>query len=87
MKSEKVMDDMVTAVYLMQIIQTLKYLRESTDIMQEQFYEQTGIHIGRIEAGKSNITLVTILRICEYYKITPKSFFELFEKLSLLTLP
>lgn len=83
MGTGKTMDDMRTAEYFRQIILALKYLRIRSNVTQEEFYEQTGIHIGRVEAGKSNLTLLTVMRICRYYKITPKELFDLAENISL----
>lgn len=62
--------------FMTSIIRQLKLLREEKDLSQELFYIDTGIHIGRIEAGRSNLTLITLKKICDYLDITPKDFFD-----------
>ena len=53
----------------------IKQLREDRGISQEMFYIDTDIHIGRIESGKSNITVSTLSSICDYFEITLVDFF------------
>lgn len=38
----------------------IKQLRDNKGISQDTFYIDTDIHIGRIEAGNSNITISTL---------------------------
>ena len=52
------------------------------DITQEQFYFDTGIHISRIEQGKSNLTIYTLYRICFYFKVNLSDFFSNIEQIS-----
>lgn len=40
------------------------------------FYEDTGIHIGKIETEKYNITVSTLARLCRYYGISLGAFFD-----------
>ena len=54
----------------------IKQLREDRGISQEMFYIDTDIHIGRIESGKSNITVSTLSSICDYFEITLVDFFN-----------
>ncbi len=55
----------------------IKQLREEKNITQEVFYNDTGIHIGRIEACKRNPSISTIKRICDYFEITLEDFFSI----------
>ncbi|HOH74222.1 MAG TPA: helix-turn-helix transcriptional regulator, partial [Paludibacteraceae bacterium] len=48
----------------------LKQLREAKGISQETLYIDTDIHIARIEAGKSNITISTLSALCKYLDIS-----------------
>lgn len=48
----------------------IKQLREQRNITQEVFYFDTGINIGRIERGKINVGLITLVLICKYFNIT-----------------
>ena len=60
----------------MKVAERIKQLRVARNLTQEDFYNDTGIHIGRIETAKSNLTLATLLEICEYFEITIQEFFE-----------
>lgn len=46
---------------------------------QIDVYIDTDIHIGRIEQGKTNITVTTLSDICDYYKISLEDFFHCIE--------
>lgn len=39
-------------------------------------YFDTGIHLSRIEQGKTNITVATLFRICSYFNLTLADFFD-----------
>lgn len=58
------------------IAKRIKILRESTEVTQEQFFFDTGIHLGRIETGNSNITVSTLEAICAYFDLTLHEFFK-----------
>ena len=54
----------------------LKKLREARNLTQEEVFNDTGIHIGRIEADNHNITVSTLDAICTYFNITVSQFFK-----------
>ena len=54
----------------------LRELRAEKGVSQETVYEDTGIHIGKIETEKYNITVSTLARLCRYYGITLTEFFK-----------
>lgn len=54
----------------------IKYLREEKGISQDTFFIDTDIHIARIEAGKSNITISTLSDICKYFNVSLSDFFK-----------
>jgi transcriptional regulator with XRE-family HTH domain len=58
----------------------IKELRLQRNITQEDFYNDTTIHIARIETGKVNITVSTIKAICSYFNISLGEFFSKVEK-------
>lgn len=62
--------------YLKKVAQRIKQLRVDRNLTQEAFYNDTGIHIGRIETEKSNLTLATLIEICDYFKISIIEFFQ-----------
>ncbi|MBL7926021.1 MAG: helix-turn-helix transcriptional regulator [Bacteroidia bacterium] len=54
----------------------IKEIRESQNITQEVFYNDTGINVGRIEKAKRDISVTTLSKICEYLGITLPLFFK-----------
>ena len=62
------------------VIRALKDLRKSKNITLEVFYFDTGIHIARIKQGKTNITVPTLSKICNYFEISLVAFFNLVEE-------
>ena len=50
----------------------IKELREQKGITQEDFYNDTGINIGRIERAINNVSITTLDKICNYFDITLK---------------
>ncbi len=67
-------------VLLRKIAFVLKKLREDAGYTQEQVYNDTGIHIGRIESVSSNLSVSTLSALCKYFKILPSEFHKLVEK-------
>lgn len=61
------------------IILTLKELRKEKGITLETFYFDTGIHLARIEQGKTNISVSTLSKICNYFNLSLADFFQLLE--------
>jgi transcriptional regulator with XRE-family HTH domain len=61
---------------LWKIAEAIKALREEKGITQEVFYHDTGIHIGRIERAKRNISVTTLAQICEYLGVSLEEFFS-----------
>jgi transcriptional regulator with XRE-family HTH domain len=62
--------------FLKRIAVRIKIVREKAGITQEQFYNDTDIHIGRIERAQINITVVTLKEICQYFGISLRDFFR-----------
>lgn len=60
---------------LLNVASLIKKIREEKAISQENVYFDTGIHIGRIELGKQNISLSTLSTLCKYFNITLIDFF------------
>ena len=54
----------------------LKILRKQRNLTQEDFYNDTGIHISRVETGRVNISLSTLKTILDYYQVSLSSFFQ-----------
>ena len=65
---------------LKEIADRLRELRTAKGVSQETVYEDTGIHIGKIETEKYNITVSTLARLCRYYGISLGACFDLIER-------
>ncbi len=62
MKSEsQILDDFA---------QNVKKYREAKGVTQHQAFSDTGIHFGRIEQGKRDVSLTTLMKITEYLKVS-----------------
>lgn len=62
-------------ILLKRIALTIKEIRSNCGITLDDFYIDTGIHLGRIEQGKTNLTVSTLKCICSYFNITLVDFF------------
>lgn len=60
---------------LRQIALTLKKLREEKGISQDTVFNDTNIHIARIEVAKVNLSVSTLARLCDYFEISVSEFF------------
>ncbi len=69
-------------ILLKKIALCIKQIRESTTITLDDFYVDTGIHLARIEQGKTNISISTLSSICKYFNISLTNFFSLLEKIN-----
>lgn len=54
----------------------IKQLREEKGLSQEEVYNETNIHIGRIETARANLTVSTLAGLCKYFKIKLSEFFR-----------
>ncbi len=59
-----------------QVAERIRDLRKERALTQTAVYEDTGLSIGRIEAGSMNLTLTTISILCDYFEITLEEFFR-----------
>ena len=65
---------------LYSIATEIKKTRLDNGVTLQKFFMDTGIHLARIEQGKSNITVSTLNTICAYFNITLISFFKNLEE-------
>ena len=61
---------------LHKIVVQIKLLREERSLTQEDVYNDTGIHIARIETGKYNVSISTLLAIVQYFGLSLQQFFK-----------
>lgn len=67
---------------LQNIAVVLKELRDEKELTQDDVFDATSIHIGRIETARANVTVSTISRLCQYFEISLSEFFTKVEKLN-----
>lgn len=61
---------------LIKLAKRIKELRLAKGVSQQDAYNDTGIHFGRIEQGDRDVSFITILRICTYFELSLNNFFE-----------
>lgn len=66
---------------LIGIATILKELREAKNVSQEEVYNDTNIHVGRIETANANPTISTLAALCKYFDLTLSEFLKRVEKL------
>jgi transcriptional regulator with XRE-family HTH domain len=49
----------------------LKAAREHKHLTLQEVYDLTGIHVGRLEANRANMTVLTLLTLCSFYEVQP----------------
>ncbi len=54
----------------------IKKLRAERGLTQLQCFQDTNIHVGRIEQGKRDASFTTIYKLCKYFDITLEEFFN-----------
>ena len=59
-----------------EIVSFLKLLRQEHGLTQEDVYNDTGIHIARIETKKFNISISTLAALANYFNISLEEFFK-----------
>ena len=60
---------------LLAMAKRLQGLRAEKKLSQEIVYNDTGIHIARIETAKTNISVSQLQALCNYYNISLQDFF------------
>ncbi|TVZ09954.1 helix-turn-helix protein [Cellulophaga sp. RHA_52] len=63
-------------ILIQKICTQLKQMRERKALTQEDVYNDTGIHISRIETARVNITVSTLSSLCDYYQMKLSDFFK-----------
>jgi len=61
---------------LLKLASKVKKLRAHKGVTQEMALNDTGIHFGRIEQGKRDISYTTLIKLCKYFDILISEFFD-----------
>jgi transcriptional regulator with XRE-family HTH domain len=70
------MGQLMNQALLNKVAKRIKDLRKQKHVTQEVFYNDTNIHLARIETGRYNISISTLNAICEYFGISLTEFFQ-----------
>lgn len=63
-------------VLLREIAAKLRRIRKELGKSQVDAYIDTEIHVGRVESGRTNISISTLSALCDYYGISLGNFFS-----------
>jgi transcriptional regulator with XRE-family HTH domain len=55
---------------LLNLARQLKELRKQKNVTQEDVYNDTGIHVARIEQGKRDVAYTTLCRLADYFEVS-----------------
>jgi len=61
---------------LQAIAARLRDLRKERGLSQIDVYIDTDIHVGRVERGRTNISVSTLSALCRHYGVSLQEFFE-----------
>lgn len=59
---------------LLNLAKRIKELRLEKKLTQEEVYNDTGIHVARIEQGKRDISFTTLTKIADYFEVSLDKF-------------
>ena len=59
-----------------QIVLLIKQLREERDLTQEDVYNDTGIHIARIESARVKVSISALHSLATYFEMSLEEFFQ-----------
>jgi transcriptional regulator with XRE-family HTH domain len=59
---------------LLELAKKIKELRLTKKLTQEEVYNDTGIHVARIEQGKRNVSFTTLKKLTKYFEVSLKYF-------------
>lgn len=65
---------------LQAIAARLRELRKARGLSQIDVYIDTDIHVGRLERGRTNLSVSTLSALCTYYGVSLREFFETFHQ-------
>ncbi len=61
---------------LLKLARRVAQLRDEKGVSQQNAFNDTGIHFGRIEQGKRDISYFTLMKLCQYFEISLRDFFD-----------
>jgi transcriptional regulator with XRE-family HTH domain len=67
---------------LQKIALVIKELRDEYNLTQEDVFNETNIHVGRIETARANVSVSTLAELCKYFNIKLSDFHKRVEELN-----
>ena len=64
-----VMKPNIKSLLLKKLAKRIKFLRIQKKVTQSQAYADTGIHFGRIEQGKRDVSYTTLIKLADYLEV------------------
>lgn len=61
---------------LLMLAKRVKELRTEKGLTQEEAYNDSGIHFGRIEQGKRDPSYTTLIKVSNFFQLTLSEFFK-----------
>ena len=61
-------------ILLDKIVAKIKKLREQKGVTLQEFYNDTSIHLARIESERRNVTISQLNLICKYFGLSLSEF-------------
>lgn len=55
--------------FLLELARRLKAVREARRQTLQEVYDETGIHVARLETGRRSVALRTVAVLCRYYQV------------------
>jgi len=62
--------------YFEALVKEVVAVRKDKKITQQQVFDDIAIHVARIEQGKRNMAIKTLISLCTYYNIKPSDLFK-----------
>ncbi|RPD44121.1 XRE family transcriptional regulator [Hymenobacter sediminis] len=70
------MKELTSEAVASEIVRRLQELRRERLQTQQEVYDATGVHIGRLEAQRANMTLRTLVILTRYYDVSLTELFQ-----------
>ncbi len=61
---------------LRQVADRIREIRKELKITQTTVIEDTGINVGNIESSPLNLTITSIVILCDYFEVSLEDFFR-----------
>ena len=70
------MEELSREAVTSEIVHRLHQARRAQQRTQQEVYDATGVHVGRLESQQANLTLRTLITLARYYGISLADLFQ-----------